>query len=118
VGNGNRTLFWTDHWIHGQCIADLAPRLLEAIPKRRVKRRIVQEALNGRSWVLDIKGACTIGVIVEFLHPWDLLYNFELEPDVEDVHIWRFSASGQYSTKSTYESFFLGSTQFGPCERI
>jgi hypothetical protein len=37
VGNGNRTLFWTDRWIHGQCIADLAPRLLEAIPKRRVK---------------------------------------------------------------------------------
>jgi len=49
VGNGNRTLFWTDRWIHGQCIADLAPRLLEAIPKRRLKRRTVQEALTDRS---------------------------------------------------------------------
>jgi len=67
---------------------------------------------------LDIKGARTVGVIVDFLHLWDLLYNFELEPDVEDVHIWRFSASGQYSAKSAYESFFLGSTQFGPYERI
>jgi len=55
---------------------------------------------------------------VDFLHLWESLYNFELEPDVEDVHIWQFSASGQYSAKSAYESFFLGSTQFGPYERI
>jgi hypothetical protein len=40
------------------------------------------------------------------------------EKSLEDVHIWRFSASGQYSVKSAYESFFLGSTQFGPYKRI
>jgi len=97
VGNGNHTLFWTDRWIHGQSIADLAPRLLEAIPLRRVKRRTV-------------RGACTVGVIVDFLHLWEVLYNFELEPNVEDVHIWRLSNSRQYSVKSAYEGFFLGST--------
>jgi len=47
-----------------------------------------------------------------------MLYNFELEPDVEDVHIWRLSNSGQYSAKSAYEGFFMGSTWFGPYERI
>jgi len=118
VGNGNHTLFWTDRWIHGQSIADLAPRLLEAIPLRRVKRRTVREALTDHSWLLDIKGACTVGVIVDFLHLWEVLYNFELEPNVEDVHIWRLSNSRQYSVKSAYEGFFLGSTQFGPYERI
>jgi hypothetical protein len=28
------TMYWTDRWLHGQCIADLAPSLLLAIPHR------------------------------------------------------------------------------------
>ena len=55
---------------------------------------------------------------MDVLHLWEMLYNFELEPDVEDVHIWRLSNSGQYSAKSAYEGFFMGSTQFGLYERI
>lgn len=118
VGNGKHTLFWTDHWIFGQRVVDLAPRLFEAIPIRRVKQCTVHEALTERSWVFYVKGALTVGVIVDFLHLWEVLYNFELEPDVEDVHIWRLSNSGQYSAKSTYEGFFLGSMLFRPYERI
>jgi hypothetical protein len=41
------------------------------------------EALTDHSWLLDTKGARTVGVIVDFLHLWEVLYNFELEPDVE-----------------------------------
>lgn len=118
VGNGKHTLSWTDHWIFGQRVVDLAPRLFEAIPIRRVKQCTVHEALTERSWVFYVKGALTVGVIVDFLHLWEVLYNFELEPDVEDVHIWRLSNSGQYSAKSTYEGFFLGSMLFRPYERI
>jgi hypothetical protein len=28
IGDGTNTLFWSDCWLHGQRIADLAPRLL------------------------------------------------------------------------------------------
>jgi hypothetical protein len=52
-----------------------------------MKQRTVQEALTDHSWVLDIKGALTVGVIVNVLHLWELLYNFDIEPDVEDVNI-------------------------------
>jgi hypothetical protein len=38
VGNGANTLFWQDRWINGQRVADIAPRLLAAIPKRRVNK--------------------------------------------------------------------------------
>uniref|UniRef100_A0A0A9AH68 Uncharacterized protein n=1 Tax=Arundo donax TaxID=35708 RepID=A0A0A9AH68_ARUDO len=67
------TFFWTDRWIHGQCIADLASRLYAAIPKQRVQRRTVQEAVTNRAWVSDIQGALTVGVIVDYLHLWDSL---------------------------------------------
>lgn len=118
VGNGADTLFWIDRWINGRCIADLAPRLLAAVPKRRMQRRTVQEALTDRTWISDIQGALTVGVIVEYLQLWDLLYGLELQPDVDDKHIWRASASGQYSAKSAYECLFYGATKFGPYERI
>jgi hypothetical protein len=35
VGNGAGTLFWTDRWLHGQWLADLAPSLIAAIPQRK-----------------------------------------------------------------------------------
>jgi hypothetical protein len=41
IGDGANTLFWSDHWLHGQRVADLAPRLLAAVPKRRINNRTV-----------------------------------------------------------------------------
>jgi len=103
-----------------QCIADLAPRLFAAIPKRRVKQRTVRDVLTNRAWISDIQGALTFGVVVDYLHLWDLLMDFQLQPEVEDRHFWRLSSNGQYwlswNTKVSFS--FLGSTLFGPCERI
>ena len=118
VGDGTKTLFWTDRWLHGQCIADLAPRLFAIIPKRRIKQRTVQDAFTNQSWISDIKGAITVGVIIDYLHLWDVLSDFFLQPDVEDRHIWWFSSDGQYSAKTAYKGFFVGSIPFEPCERI
>jgi len=113
IGDGANTLFWTDRWIHGQCIADLAPRLFVATPKRRVKQHTVQDALTNRAWILDIQGALTVGGFVDYFHLWwDLLLDFQLQ------HLWRLSSNGQYLAKSAYEGFFFGSTLFGPWEKI
>jgi hypothetical protein len=49
VGSGATTLFWTDRWLHGQSIADLALRLLEVVPARKRRKRTVQEALINHS---------------------------------------------------------------------
>jgi hypothetical protein len=37
---------------------------------------------------------------------------------VSDKHIWRFSPTDQYSSKSAYDMLFLGSTSFGAFERV
>jgi hypothetical protein len=34
LGDGNIFWFWTDPWLQRQCIADIAPDLLGAVPLR------------------------------------------------------------------------------------
>jgi hypothetical protein len=50
--------------------------------------------------------------LAEFLDLWDLVQEVVLQPEVDDVHKWKFEASGEFSTKSTYEAFFLGAVLF------
>jgi hypothetical protein len=118
VGDWKNTLFWTDHWLHGQRIEDIALRLFATIPKRRCNRHTVHEALTARKWAFDIQGALTVGVISEFLHLWDILLNFELQKEMNDNHFWRVAANRKYSVKVACESFFLGSISFEPFQRI
>jgi hypothetical protein len=68
VGNGESTLFWTDRWLHGRKIADLAPLLFATIPQAKRKRRTVQQALQNHAWTADIQGVVTIKIIVECIH--------------------------------------------------
>ena len=52
------------------------------------------ESLNNRTWVSDIRGALTVQVLIEYINLWELFSNVELQPDVEDTHIWKFSTTG------------------------
>jgi len=44
-------------------------------------------------------------VLSEFLAVWHLVQEVILQPEVEDVHKWQLEASGQFTTRSTYEAF-------------
>ena len=71
---------------------------------------MVYDASTGGRWISDIRGALSVQVMIEYLHLWELLSNVELQPEVEDIHIWKFTTSGVYSTKSAYEALFIGAT--------
>jgi hypothetical protein len=43
VGDGTSIFFWTDPWLVGNNIMEIAPRLFAAIPKRLIKIRTVRE---------------------------------------------------------------------------
>jgi hypothetical protein len=111
-------MFWTDKWLHGRRISDLAPRLYDLIPKRVINKRTVQDALSNRRWILDIKGALTVGALIDYLHLWKALSDISLQPNIEDKHIFSFASDGRYSAKAVYKSLFLGSSSFGHYRRV
>ena len=55
---------------------------------------------------------------MSFLNTYNYRIFFELQPDLEDTHIWQFSNTGTFSTKSAYEALFTGAILFAPWERI
>ena len=50
IGNGEDTLFWTDRWLNGQSVEDMAPTLSTLVPATIRRSQSVCQALQQRSW--------------------------------------------------------------------
>jgi len=117
VGNGRTTCFWTDRWLHGSRLEDLAPNVVKCVSLRIRKKRSVFEALQGNTWVTDIQGALGWRGLAEYLELWDMLANVNLN-DTEDIHRWKLEASGIFSARSAYKNFFVGAITFEPWKKV
>jgi hypothetical protein len=84
-----QSFFWTDNWLDGESLIDLAPKLILLVPPRIKKRRTVQQALHDQQWVRYITGGLSVLDIVEYLHLWGRLEGFQLQPQQADVVRWR-----------------------------
>ncbi|XP_072146649.1 uncharacterized protein [Setaria viridis] len=91
VGNGQCTLFWTDNWIDGQSVAQLAPTLHEMISKRIRNSRTVSQALLNRRWTQDIRGGRTVQGLVEYIDLWERMPEIILDQGREDTFRWRWT---------------------------
>lgn len=101
---------WTDNWATVGPLRQFAPAVFAAT-SRAGKRRSLRDALLGNRWALDIIGALTAQVIVEYLQVWELLREVVLQPGQRDRFVWKWSSSGTYSAASTYRAFLAGSTR-------
>ena len=108
VGNGQKALFWTDRWLQGHSVSDLAPCLSNAVGPRIKKQRTVAQALNGDAWVRDITGALTVQVILDFFLIWDRTRDLQLDQNLMDKICWKWTSDRVFSTASAYRSFFFG----------
>jgi hypothetical protein len=59
-----------------------------------------------------------VGVLTDYLQLWDMTSGWQLQPEVEDKHVFSIAPNGIYSTKIAYEGFFLGSVIFPYCKKI
>lgn len=103
VGNGTSTKFWTDRWLDGRRIVELAPNLFAAVNRKAVRTLAVHEAVMG-----DIPGNFPPSAFSDFFQIWDLVREAYLLPATQDQHIWTPSSSGSYSSKSAYDRFMVG----------
>jgi hypothetical protein len=86
VGDGKSTCFWTDRWLHGQNIGDLALTLFALVPKSLTKKWTVQEGLKNHIWVEDIRGSLQAHGLLKFLLLWDTLQDIQISPGLPDCH--------------------------------
>ena len=84
--------------IHGQKIEDLAPLLFALVAKRRANKRTVLETLTDNTWIGNLQGALSVGILAKFLNLWVILSQVVLQPQSEDS-----------TAKSAYEGLFQGS---------
>jgi hypothetical protein len=101
VGDGKSTCFWTDRWLHGQNIGDLAPTLFALVPKSLTKKWTVQEGLKNHIWVEDIRGSLQAHGLLKFLLLWDTLQDIQISPGcrtatTEHRPIWGFTLPNQH----------------------
>jgi len=108
LGDGCKAMFWTDRWLQGKSLADIAPCLCAAVGRQAQNRRTVAQALQGDSWITDISRALTVQVILDYLLVWDLTRDIQLEVDRPDKICWKWTADKVFSTSSAYLSFFIG----------
>jgi hypothetical protein len=109
VGNGQKLLFWTDRWLQGCSIEDMAPNLMKFV-RPRARTMTVAAAMHGNEWIAQIRGAPSIPAIAEFVDVWTALGTVNL--GTEEVRItWKLTDSRVYTAKSAYSAFFLGRIQ-------
>ncbi|CAM0949891.1 unnamed protein product [Alopecurus aequalis] len=113
VGSGERIVFWEDPWINGLNVAAIAPDVLALVPIGTQRKRLVREGLEGNAWARDIAGELSINAVVQCLALWQSIANVQHLGDL-DGFVWKWTSSGQFSSRSAYHAFFAGSTTL-PC---
>jgi hypothetical protein len=68
VDNGASLIFWTDDWLAGKCIEEIAPDLFQAVSRHARARHSVASTLQNQAWIRDISGALTIPVLIQYLN--------------------------------------------------
>jgi hypothetical protein len=108
AGEGDRVIFWRDRWINGRSAADFAPGLCLTISARICNSRTVDQAMVDYRWFSDIPGTLATRGARELITLWAAVHGVQRHADRRDCFKWPWTASGQYSAKSTYNMIHQG----------
>jgi hypothetical protein len=117
VENGTTTLFWLDKWLNGKAIFEIAPDVVCLVDSRVSSTRTVAQAMDNWRWVRDIGSHLSLVGLQLYLKLWDVIGEVTLSQEAGRL-VWRHTASGQFSSKSCSNAFFLGSISFEPWKRL
>jgi hypothetical protein len=104
LGNGANTLFWSDRWVYGSTIQDIASEVVRMVGRGAFSSRTVARALDNWQWVSDINGPLSLRGLQQYLLLWDTLRGVMLSQDT-NKHVRMHTFSRQFSSKSCYKHF-------------
>jgi hypothetical protein len=107
VGDGAKTLLWSDRWIHGVAIRDCALIVFESVGLRKRSRRTVREGLLDHAWILDVGAVLDPEGIEQCLLIINAVNMVEIDTSVQDQFSWSCSATSRYTASSTYNMLVL-----------
>lgn len=108
IRDGRKALFWESPWVSSSPLKTMAPNLYR---HARRKKRTVADALQDNKWIDDIRHNLTLVLVTEFFKVFEILWesNTTLSQGVQDSIQWKWTPTGSYTAKSTYQMQFLGS---------
>ena len=83
----------------------MAPTLLK---KAKRKNITVQKALQDNKWIEHINPVFSPTELHEYVLLWNDVQQVQLDESREDSIVWRWTADGEYTTKSAYRIQFQG----------
>jgi len=98
-------LFWTSSWINGASAKTIAPSLFRKTHRKKIS---VQKALENSRWIDHIYPPNSHAEVSEFADLWEAIKDTQLIDNMEDNIRWRWTESGEYTTKSAYKIQFQG----------
>ena len=110
VGNGKASLFWRDRWINNLNVEAIAPLLLTYVDDKIINSCTIEEGLSQNKWIRDLNSGLSVPAIMQYLSLWSIMSTFHLQPEVEDVFQWIWTANKCFTAKSAYLAFFEGRT--------
>jgi hypothetical protein len=85
---------------------DRWPDLIAAVPPRRRRKLTLEKALTDNAWVRDITAPLTVPIILQYQEARQHIKAIQLNSAEPDRFFWRWTASGQFSSKSAYDAMF------------
>jgi hypothetical protein len=78
----------------------------------------VATALYNNRWVRDMQGGLSTQALAEYLKLWDMVAEVELSMNQIDKAVWRCTADGTFSIKTTYQLYLMASHNFACAKPI
>jgi mannosylglycoprotein endo-beta-mannosidase len=104
LGNGTQERFWNSSWLEVMAPRDMAPNLFKLAWR---KNRTAAEELTNHHWTRGLWRMSTADEIAEFILLWDKLQHIQLTDETDSI-TWRWTAHGNYTSKSAYSVQFRG----------
>jgi hypothetical protein len=108
LGDGERLSFWSDCWLDGMCIKEMAPNLFKMCTRKKLT---IAQAMLDQRWTRHLKRDLPHLAVIEMVAVWEKLQGVALQPGTPDSVSWRWTADGTYTAASAYVVQFIGSTQ-------